>query len=540
SFINRKHGREPIDYDHPWMESILSETYGIMVYQEQVMQIAQKLANYSLGEGDVLRRAMGKKDAAEMARQREKFKAGALQNNISEETATQIFDKMEKFASYGFNKSHAAAYGYLSYVTAFFKSNYPGEWMAALMTCDRHDISKLSKFIREAVTMGLKVLPPDVNEAGVLFQATPEGIRFALSGIKGVGEGVVEAILEEREKRGRFLSLYDFIKRLDVKKVGKKACESLIEAGCFDFTGWSRDSLLISVDPIYEAVSRDQKEKASGFMNFFDLMGEKQEEKFEKPPKVIAPSTLESRLLKEKELLGFFLTGHPMDKYKEILGRLSCVPFSKVEELPHDSVVRTAFIIESIQIRFSSKSQKKFAILMVSDGFQSHELPIWPEMYEEKSSLLRENQLIYAILHIDKKEEALKLSAKWLHDLTFADESMIQESDLAFDKAKMQIQRFNQAKAQQKDRPEKPKTEVKAEKMEPVKIELDVAKVRLSHILRFKELFEANRGSTPIDLVFLSGKEVKAIITLDGKWGINLSDDLKAKIKKFDSCRRID
>ena len=275
-------------------------------------------------------------------------------------------------------------------------------------------------------------------------------------------------------------------------------------------------------------------------MNFFDLMGEKHEEKFEKAPKVIAPSTHEARLLKEKELLGFFLTGHPMDKYKEIMVRLSCVPFSKVDELPHDSVVRTAFIIETVQIRFSSKSQKKFAILMVSDGFQSHELPIWPEMFEEKSTLLRENQLIYAILHVDRKEEALKLGAKWLHDLTLADENMIQESDLAFDKAKSQIQRFNQAKAQQKDRPEKPKAEAKVEKMEPVKIELDVAKVRLSHILRFKEMFEANRGATPVDLVFLSGKEVKAVITLDGKWGVNFNDDLKAKIKKFDSCRRID
>ena len=537
SFINRKHGREPIDYDHPWMESILSETYGIMVYQEQVMQIAQKLANYSLGEGDVLRRAMGKKDGAEMARQREKFKAGALQNNLSEELATQVFDKMEKFASYGFNKSHAAAYGYLSYVTAFFKANYPGEWMAALMTCDRHDISKLSKFIREAVTMGLKVLPPDVNEAGVHFQATDEGIRFALSGIKGVGEGVVESILQEREKWGRFLSLYDFIKRLDVRKVGKKACEGLIEAGCFDFTGWSRDSLLLSVDPIHEAVSRDQKEKASGFMNFLDLMGEKEEEKFEKAPKVMSPSTLETRLLKEKELLGFFLTGHPMDKYKDIMVRLSCVPFSKVEELPHDSVVRTAFIIETVQIRFSSKSQKKFAILNVSDGFQSHELPVWPEMFEEKSLLLRENQLIYAILNVDKREEVMKLSAKWLHDLTLADENMIQESDLAFDKAKAQIQRFNQAKAREKERSEKP---AKVEMMVPLKIELDVAKVRHSHILRFKELFENNRGKTPVDIVFLSGKEVKAVITRDGQWGVNPTEELKAQIKKFDSCRKID
>ncbi len=200
SFINRKHKREPIEYDHPWMVDILSETYGIMVYQEQVMQIASKLARYSLGEGDVLRRAMGKKDAAQMAKEREKFRTGALENGIDEATSMRIFDKMEKFASYGFNKSHAAAYGYLSYVTAFMKANYPGEWMAALMTCDSDDITKLGKFIREAQSMGIAILSPDINEAQGNFIATPQGIRFAMNGIKGVGEGVVEAIVAERKR----------------------------------------------------------------------------------------------------------------------------------------------------------------------------------------------------------------------------------------------------------------------------------------------------------------------------------------------------
>lgn len=541
SFINRKHGREKIDYDHPWMEQILSETYGIMVYQEQVMQIAQKLANYSLGEGDVLRRAMGKKDAAEMAKQREKFKAGALTNGISEELSTTIFDKMEKFASYGFNKSHAAAYGFLSYVTAFLKANYPAEWMAALMTCDSHDISKLAKFIREALSMGIKVLPPDVNEAGRTFQATPEGIRFAMNGIKGVGEGVVEAIIHEREKSGKFKSLHDFINRLDVKKVGKKACESLVDAGCFDFTGWSRDSLKVAIDPMYEAASRDQKEKASGFMNFFTLMGDKEESRFDKPPAVLIPSTLEQRLLKEKELLGFFLTGHPMDKYKDILTRLSCVSFQKVEELPHDAVFRAAFIIETVQVRFSSKSQKKFAILMISDGFHSYELPIWSELFEEKSTLIQENQLLYAVLQVDKREETLKLSAKWLGNLAEADEAMINESDLAFDKAKMQIQRFNQKK---KEIESKPKTQAeetaKVEKLDPLKVKLDGSKMKMSHILQMKKLFENHRGSQPVDLEFYHGSDLKAVVSIDSRWGVKSSDDLKQSLKKFDSCWSIE
>ena len=185
SFIKRKHGREKIEVDHPLMEEVIRETYGIMVYQEQVMQIAALLANYSLGEGDVLRRAMGKKDWGEMAKQREKFRSGAIAKGIGEDKAMEVFDKIEKFASYGFNKSHAAAYGYLSYVTAFLKANYPKEWLAALMTCDSDDLTKVAKHIRECAAMGIKILPPDVNESGTEFTAAPSGIRFAMSGIKG-------------------------------------------------------------------------------------------------------------------------------------------------------------------------------------------------------------------------------------------------------------------------------------------------------------------------------------------------------------------
>ncbi len=240
-----------------------------MVYQEQVMQIASALAGYTLGEGDVLRRAMGKKDKEEMARQREKFLSGARDKGIDAETSARIFDKIEKFASYGFNKSHAAAYAYLSYATAFFKANYPKEWMAALMTCDRDDLTKVAKFIGEAKQMHIAALPPDINQAANEFTAAPEGIRFAMSGIKGIGQGVVDHILEERKKGGSFQSLYDFVQRVDKTRVGKKQIELLCDAGCFDFTGWSRDALRISVEAMYEQASREQKEASLGIMNLF-------------------------------------------------------------------------------------------------------------------------------------------------------------------------------------------------------------------------------------------------------------------------------
>ncbi len=312
SFINRKHKKEVIEIEHPLMKEILEETYGVMVYQEQVMQIASLLAGYSLGEGDVLRRAMGKKDRKEMAKQREKFLSGAIAKGVQEQVAKEIFDKIEKFASYGFNKSHAAAYAYLSYATAYFKANYPEEWMAALMTSDKDDLSKVAKFIAEAKSMGISMLAPDVNTPGEEFVPDKEGIRFAMSGIKGVGQGVVKAIIQERDK-GPFSSLYDFIKRIDKAVVGKKAIEILTLAGAFDFTRWSRDALRQSVEQIYEETQKQAKEEKLGVQNLFSLIEEKNP--YLDPPDVQQPTSMLDRLQTEKELIGFYLSGHPITEY---------------------------------------------------------------------------------------------------------------------------------------------------------------------------------------------------------------------------------
>lgn len=541
SFINRKHGREPIEYDHPWMKDILSETYGIMVYQEQVMQIASKLAKYSLGEGDVLRRAMGKKDAEQMSKEREKFRVGALENEIDEETSMRIFDKMEKFAQYGFNKSHAAAYGYLSYVTAYLKANYPSEWMAALMTCDFDDLTKVAKFIGECQTMNIAVLPPDINEAKEVFIATKGGIRFAMAGIKGVGRGVVEAIVKEREKRGHFSSLYDFLKRIDTNKVHKKTIENLVDAGAFDFTGWSRDTLKESVDPMFEAASKDRKESQIGIMSLFSLIGDTNEDRFKKEPKAIVKRTKLEILLKEKELLGFFLTGHPMEAYADVLKRLSCVPFTSLEMMDHDQVFRAALIIESAEIRTSSKTEKKFAILQVSDGIERHELPVWPELFAEKGDLLKENQLIYAVLQVDKKDESLRISCKWLDDLTAVNESMVEACDLAFDKAKMQAARFAKLKSANIDAPKskaeaksvKKVEEIKTIQMLNIKVSMDL--LRLSHVLQIKKMFSEKRGTTPVLLEFVSQNNVIGILQIDAKWGVSVDGSLQTNLKNLPS-----
>jgi DNA polymerase-3 subunit alpha len=538
SFINRKHGREPIEYDHPWMEDILDETYGIMVYQEQVMQIASKLANFSLGEGDVLRRAMGKKDMDQMVKQRQKFRTGALENQIGEETSMAVFDKMEKFAAYGFNKSHAAAYGYLSYVTAYLKANYPHEWMAALMTCDRDDLTKVAKFIRECQSMGIPILQPDVNEAGEAFQATREGIRFAMTGIKGVGAGVVEAIVAERRKNGPYQSFYDFVKRIDTKRVGKKVIESLVEAGSFDFTGWLRDALSLSIEPIYESVSQEQKEDAAGIISLFSLIGDTNESRFSKPPQVRRPTPRQEVLSKEKELLGFFLTGHPMDDYKDILKRLSCVALRKLDQMDHDAVFRSAFIVESVQIKISAKSQKKFAILNISDGIERQELPIWADLYEEKSHLLRENQLLYAVLQVDKRGEEARLSCRWLDDLTRADEQMIETCDRAFDKAKLQAARYAQAKqspqkagAAPSNQPKKPNEKVP---MKSIAIKIDADQIRLSHIVQLKQLFSDHAGTAPLQILFHAEEKSLGILHIDSKYGITPTDQFKKAVSSLE------
>jgi len=531
SFCNRKHGREEIEIDHPLMKDILSETYGVMVYQEQVMQIASALAGYSLGEGDVLRRAMGKKDKDEMSRQREKFLAGCLEKSIDGPTAGKIFDKIEKFASYGFNKSHAAAYAYLSYTTAYFKANYPKEWMAALMTCDRDDTTKLAKFIREAKSMQIEMLPPDINQAGAEFAAVKDGIRFAMAGIKGVGQGVVEEIIAERTRRGHFPSLYEFIQRTDKTKIGKKAIETLIEAGSFDFTGWSRDAMRESVEAMYADASRDQKEASLGVLNLFSLI-ESEEKPFQAPPPVLNPSTKMQLLLREKELLGFYLTGHPMDAYKNALQRLSCVSMREFETLAEGSIVRVAFVVETIQVKISNKNQKKFAILAISDGLDRFELPVWSEMFEEKGALLRENQLLYGIVAISRRESAIQLSLKYLDDLVVIDEARIKACDEAYDKLKHQSK--HEAKWKEKkaaDAAAAPGEKVEKEVISKIILKVDADQIRFSGILALKELFREHPGKSTIELHFQGGGKRLGEVHIDEAWGVKSDPIFKEKLQ---------
>lgn len=523
SFINRKYGREKIEVDHPLMEGVIQETYGIMVYQEQVMQIASLLANYTLGEGDVLRRAMGKKDKKEMASQREKFRLGALSNGIEKNKAMEIFDKIEKFASYGFNKSHAAAYGYLSYVTAFLKANYPKEWLAALMTCDRDDLTKVAKHVREAETMDIPVLLPDINEASLEFCATLDGIRFAMSGIKGVGKGVVETIVKERGREGSFQSLWDFLKRVDTKKVGKKVVENLVKAGGFDFTSCNRGSLLKSVEPLFERASAKQKEKAKGVLDFLSMM----EEESSDPIAFKEEDILEEKelLSMEKEFLGFYLTGHPMDAYKDLIVQLKCTPLQELETLPDKAVCKTACIIDSVKVKISSKTKKKFAILTISYGLEHIELPIWSDLYEKNQDIFIENQLIFAVLQVDKEGEVMRLRCQAVRLLSELTEKTLENFNAVYRKAKESVKTFS--KRRKKTMPNDHKEEEKNKLL----LTLDANSVRLSQIVQLKKLFNRFPGAYSARIHFHSENQKVATVLVGEEWGVAWNPQVEEELK---------
>ena len=520
SFIARKHGKEAIDYDHPWMKDILAETYGIMIYQEQVMQIAQKLAGYSLGEGDVLRKAMGKKDHAEMERQREKFKSGAVKNGIGEELATQIFNKVQKFASYGFNKSHATAYGYLSYVTAYLKANYTKEWQAALMTCDIDDLTKVTKHIAEAADFGVPILPPDVNESSLEFFPTGKGIRFAMAGIKGVGHGVVEAIINEREKNGLYVNLYDFLKRIDTTRVGKKVVENLISAGCFDWTGWSRKCLLENYEPMFESAMREQKEKAKGVIELFSLI-EETNETFKTPENTTDELPKRDRLRREKELLGIYLSGHPMDDYRGSLKDIDCTPLEKASNLKTGTVIKAAFILEKVATKIS-KSQKKFAILTISEGKELFELPVWSNQYEEKGHLLIENELMLAVLSIENNRGDVNFKLHWFDQLASIDQDTLSEAEDAFKRARSSV------RAAAKRAQEEP-AKVKETPKQRLRIILDPHKTKLSHIVQIKKLFNICAGASPVQIDFKDSGHV----AIDSSWGVTLNSQLDKGLRQL-------
>ena len=319
SYVNRKHGREQPDYLHPLIEPILKETYGVIIYQEQVMQIAQVLSGFSLGEADLLRRAMGKKIKKEMDKQRARFVEGAVANNVDRARAEYIFELVAKFAGYGFNKSHAAAYALIAYQTAYFKANFPVEFMAASMTLDMGNTDKLNGYAQEARRMGIALEPPSVNRSETGFLPSNGAVRYSLAALKNVGQQAVEHICAEREANGPFRDISDFARRINPRVVNKRALETLAAAGAVDELGVDRATAFANVDRIMEAGARSLEASSEGQNDLFSGGANN-------PPaialKPAAPWVPTDRLSKEFEAVGFFLTGHPLDDYQDILSDL--------------------------------------------------------------------------------------------------------------------------------------------------------------------------------------------------------------------------
>jgi DNA polymerase-3 subunit alpha len=391
-FIDRKHGRKEVVYDLPVMKEILEETFGVMVYQEQVMQIANKVAGYSLGEADLLRRAMGKKKAEEMAKQRARFVEGAARNNHPARKVEKVFDLMEKFAGYGFNKSHSAAYAFLALVTGYLKAHYPLEFMSALLTSEAGNTAKVVKYINECREMGIQVLAPDVNFSEFTFTPAPNAIRFGLGAIKNVGANAVESIMKARTEGGNFTSLYDFCERVDLSAVNRRMIESFIKAGALDSLGAARAQLFAVIDGAMEIGTRAQKDRASGQSGLFaDLAAH--EPAAAQPLPTVPDWSPKEKLTGEKEMLGFYITGHPLDQFMDKVGELATHFTSGLESLQKNAEVALCGILTGIQ-RKRNKEGKLWAALQIEDKEGSLEAMVFSTQYERLLPVLNEDQAV--------------------------------------------------------------------------------------------------------------------------------------------------
>ena len=398
-FINRKHGRAEISYPHPdyqheWLKPVLEPTYGIILYQEQVMQIAQVLAGYSLGQADMLRRAMGKKKPEEMAKQRSGFMEGCAANGIDKELAGNIFDLVEKFAGYGFNKSHSAAYGLVSYQTAWLKTHYPGPFMAAVMSTEMDNLDKVVPLIEESRRIGLTVTPPDVNIGAYKFSVDDEGrVVYGLGAIRGVGEGPIGAIVEARAAEGPFQDLFDFCRRIDPKRMNKRTLEALIRSGALDNLGPSRAVLAAGLDDAFKAAAQTQANQSLGIMDMFGEAFASDEAKSD--PYAAYRRTREwsdkERLTGEKETLGLYLTGHPIDEYEKELARFVSTRIADLK--PSREPQRVAGLVVALRT-MKSKRGDTMAFITLDDRTGRIEASLFGELYDQLRGEIEADQVL--------------------------------------------------------------------------------------------------------------------------------------------------
>jgi DNA polymerase-3 subunit alpha len=405
-FVDRKHGLKKVEYPFPQLEDILNDTYGVIVYQEQVMRIASVLANYSMSEADDLRKAMGKKIAELLAKHRKRFMDGAQENKLNAEKAKHIFDLMEKFGGYGFNKSHSAAYALIAYQTAWLKAHYPVEFMASLLSSEMGNTDAVLKFITECRNHKIKIQPPDINESMHHFIVRDGEIRFGLLAIKNVGEGAVDAIIEAR-KEGKYVSLFDFCERADLRRVNKRVVENLIKCGAFASTNAKRAQMMDSLEHALDFGQKSQRDKQSGQLTLFG--GKKA--KINYPVLKEMDEWDDTVLLNfEKESLGFFITGHPLDKFKDVMEQFSDVNSETLVNKSHGTAVRICGAISSTK-PIRTKKGDQMAFLGLEDKVGSFETVVFSDMYTKYSHLFEQDRPLIVQGEVQKNEKAVKIIA---------------------------------------------------------------------------------------------------------------------------------
>jgi DNA polymerase III subunit alpha len=420
TYCDVKFGRKAADYLHPSLEAILKETQGVIIYQEQVMQIAQVLSGYSLGEADLLRRAMGKKKPEEMALQKDRFVSGATKNNVDPELSDRIFELVSEFAGYGFNKSHAAAYAVIAYQTAYLKANYPVEFMAASMSLDIDDTDKLGNFMQDAKSMKMKILPPDLNFSGADFTVENGAVRYALGGIKTVGVGAMEQVVRAREEGGKFKSLHEFAERVDPKAMNRRTFETLSKAGAFDSFEPNRALVFASCDQLAAHGSAAAEDRNSSQSSLF---GDS-----EPPPRAplpnVKPWSAQERLDNEFAAMGLFLSGHPLDDLSDTLRRKQTVFFSEVPSkmVSSEAIFRMAGVVRGRKER-PARDGGKFAWVTLSDPTGEYEVMIMPEELEASRDHLDAGKSITFRAKARVRDGDLKLSAEKIQALDQADMS---------------------------------------------------------------------------------------------------------------------
>jgi DNA polymerase-3 subunit alpha len=508
-FIERKHGRQQVVYDLPQLEPILKDTYGVIVYQEQVMQISRTLAGYSLGRADLLRRAMGKKDPAVMAKEKEPFLAGAKAQGIDPKKAEAIFDQMAKFAEYGFNKSHSAAYALIAYQTAWLKAHYPVEFLAALLTCDMDSTDKVVKNINDCREQGIEVLPPDVNKSGLTFTVVGNSMRFGLGAVKGVGTGAVEAVLEARQE-GAFRDLYDFCERVDLRRCNKKVLEALIKCGAFDSTNAPRAAMMEGLEMAMNHGQRVQQERASAQVSLFgDDELVRSGGNGHRLPDVPEWHDKE-KLALEKEALGFLITGHPLDRYVDDIKRMNCVEITRLTEQTDGGEVRVCGIVSSLK-EITTKKGDRMGFVTIEDLTGSVEVTVFSDIYTSAVSLLKSDDPLLIDGKLERSEKGAKILVRGQSE--GASEWQKQQRGPAGDI--------------------RPLLDVRDQTTKRVVFTLRMDETRPEQLEPLKEIIRRHQGSVPVEIQFVIPQRSRSTLQLAESMNVAASDDLRLEVERL-------